>query len=230
MLTYYAVNTQLFRLRGIIHNFPRFEEKGTKEMELKQTKKPKRRIREALAELLEESAFEKITVTALAERADIDRKTFYLHYGSISDLMAEIQGEILEEALQLVVSYDLLSPDFDMLGLFRQLNHFIQENATFYHQMVMADNYHFLYNELRDSLKKFLYQNYLHRKDTAALSSTKLSLYIEYVTAGVMSIYVEWLKHPTFDPEEVAVVASDLTCGCFQAMRSALFPETNATL
>lgn len=87
-------------------------------MELKQTKKPdrrrpatKRRIREALAELLEESAFEKITVTALAERADIDRKTFYLHYGSISDLMAEIQGEILEEALQLVVSYDLLSPD-----------------------------------------------------------------------------------------------------------------------
>lgn len=93
-------------------------------MELKQTKKPDRRQAAPTPDsrgsgrTAGRSAFEKITVTALAERADIDRKTFYLHYGSISDLMAEIQGEILEEALQLVVSYDLLSPDFDMLGLF----------------------------------------------------------------------------------------------------------------
>lgn len=206
-------------------------------MELKQTKKTdrrqartKRQIREALAELLEESSFEKITVKALAERADIDRKTFYLHYGSISDLMAEIQGEFLEEALQLVVSYDLLAPSFDALGLFHDLNRFIGENSTFYRQMITVDNYNFLYHNLKDSLKAFLFQNYIHRQDMEDLSATKLSLYIEYVTSGVISIYVEWLKHPTVDPDEIAVVASDLTAGCFQAMRSALFPETNATL
>lgn len=179
----------------------------------------KRRIREALSALLEESPIDKITVKALAERADIDRKTFYLHYGSIGDLLAEIQGEFLEEALQLLASYDLFSPDFDALAFFRQINGFIDQNSKFYHQMVIADQYKFFYNELKSSLKEFLYQNYLHREDLAALSPAKLSIYTEYVTAGVMAVYVEWLTHPAFDLEEVAEAASELTYGGLRAVR-----------
>ncbi len=201
-------------------------------MEVKQTKKPdrrqvrtKRRIREALATLLEETSIEKITVKALADQADIDRKTFYLHYGSIGDLLAEIQGEFLAEALQLLASYDPFSPDFDALGFFRQINRFIDENSGFYHRMVIADQYKFFYNELKDSLKEFLYQNYLQREDLSALSPVKLSLYTEYVTAGVMAIYVEWLKHPAFDLEEVAEAASELTYGGLQAVRNAVLEQ-----
>ncbi len=73
----------------------------------------------------------------------------------------------------------------------------------------------FFYNELKDSLKEFLYQDYRQREELSALSPVKLSLYTEYVTAGVMAIYVEWLKHPAFDLEEVAEAASELTYGGF---------------
>ena len=93
--------------------------------------------------------------------------------------------------------------------------------------MVIADQYKFFYNELKGSLKEFLYQNYLRREDLSTLSPVKLSLYTEYVTAGVMAIYVEWLKHPAFDLEEVAEAASELTFGGLRAVRDAVLRHQN---
>ena len=40
-------------------------------------------IRKAFTDLLAETAYNKITITALAKRADVDRKTFYTHYSSV---------------------------------------------------------------------------------------------------------------------------------------------------
>ncbi|MCI5499856.1 MAG: TetR/AcrR family transcriptional regulator [Clostridiales bacterium] len=194
-------------------------------MEVKQTKKldrrqarTKRQIREALMELLEESTVDKITVKALAERADIDRKTFYLHYGSIGDLLSEIQDELLQEVLQLTDAYDLFQPDFDALGLFRQLNDLIGQNSDFYRRLVIADQYNFFYSKLKDSLKDFLHEKYHQREALSTLSPVKLDLYAEYVTAGVMSIYVAWLKNPAFDLEEVAEAVSEITYGGVRAV------------
>lgn len=50
-------------------------------------------IRKAFYELLVERDYDKITVTELARRADIDRKTFYLHYASIDDLSDALMHE-----------------------------------------------------------------------------------------------------------------------------------------
>lgn len=50
-------------------------------------------MRAALFKLLQERDYEKITVSALAREAGIDRKTFYLHYGSVDDLARSILRE-----------------------------------------------------------------------------------------------------------------------------------------
>ena len=47
-------------------------------------------IKEAFYELAAQGDFRKITITALANQANIDRKTFYLHYHSIEDLVHAI--------------------------------------------------------------------------------------------------------------------------------------------
>lgn len=44
---------------------------------------------EALIKLLEEKGFEYITVKEICERAGVNRSTFYLHYETIADLLAE---------------------------------------------------------------------------------------------------------------------------------------------
>ena len=50
-------------------------------------------IRKTFEEMICEMDFEHITVKELTERAMINRKTFYLHYDSLDDLLLEMQNE-----------------------------------------------------------------------------------------------------------------------------------------
>ena len=67
----------------------------------RRVRRTKRAIREAVSTLLEEVDYEKLTVTAVAREADIDRKTFYLHYSSIDDVLDEIIREDTEQMVEL---------------------------------------------------------------------------------------------------------------------------------
>ncbi len=59
------------------------------------TTKTRRKIQEAFAELLKErGATNDISVTDLAERAEITRGTFYNYYNNINEVRVELQNEI----------------------------------------------------------------------------------------------------------------------------------------
>lgn len=60
----------------------------------------RKRIRQAFLELLEEKSFDKITVLELAQRADVNRSTFYAHYPDIYGVAEEIQGEIIQRNIE----------------------------------------------------------------------------------------------------------------------------------
>ena len=53
----------------------------------------KEAIREAFKSLVCELPYEKVTVKAIADRARINRNTFYLHYETTDDVLREIQAE-----------------------------------------------------------------------------------------------------------------------------------------
>lgn len=54
-------------------------------------------IKDALLELLWNTPYEKVTVTALCRQSDITRATFYLHYDNIDNVL----DELLDDALRL---------------------------------------------------------------------------------------------------------------------------------
>ena len=64
-------------------------------------KKTRRAIRSAFLELAKEKPIEKITVKELAERAEINKATFYSHYETIYALIDELE----QEATDLVVNH-----------------------------------------------------------------------------------------------------------------------------
>lgn len=75
-------------------------------------RKTRKVIRECLTELLKEKRIQDITVREIAEKADINRGTFYLHYKDIFDLMEQIENELLEELEEVLRRYrasDLLT-------------------------------------------------------------------------------------------------------------------------
>ena len=187
-------------------------QKKTKKLDRRQIR-TKRRIREALMALVLEKPVEKITIKELAERADIDRKTFYLHYGCIGDVLSEMQEELLARLESIISGYDLFQPDFDALAMFREINSVILESTDFYRRMLVMDRYSFFYDKLKEAMKTFLTDKYGQLLENASISRIKLDLYLEYVTTGIMAVYVHWLRHPEFDLDEVAQAASEIAYG-----------------
>ncbi len=57
-------------------------------------------IQRTFRELLGEMDYPQITIQKLAERAQINRKTFYLHYPSVDALLIKMQKDIIEEFLE----------------------------------------------------------------------------------------------------------------------------------
>ena len=63
-------------------------------------------IRQAFFELLKEKNFEKITVTDVVKKADVNRSTFYAHYPDVMGVVEEIQEEILQYTQQFMEHVD----------------------------------------------------------------------------------------------------------------------------
>ena len=65
--------------------------------EERRVRKTKRAIRNAFAALLAEKDVNQITVKDIADRADINRKTFYNHYRGVYQVMDEIENSIVDD-------------------------------------------------------------------------------------------------------------------------------------
>ena len=63
--------------------------------------KTKKTLLNTLVSMMDETAIEEITVSALCERAGINRTTFYKYYCVPSDVVLEAADEILSQTLQM---------------------------------------------------------------------------------------------------------------------------------
>ncbi len=65
----------------------------------------RRALRDALAaEIAECGGLERVSVTAITERADVTRRTFYLHFRDIADLVEQSEAELLEGLAEHIVA------------------------------------------------------------------------------------------------------------------------------
>lgn len=112
--------------------------KQTEDLRVRRTRKA---LMQALIELTIEKGFSAITVQDLADRAMVNRATFYRHYLDKYDLLDQYMNEVYEltaaqEAPSLVQTHDA-DTGSPPVGMVRMLEH-VQQNADFYRGMLGA--------------------------------------------------------------------------------------------
>jgi AcrR family transcriptional regulator len=158
----------------------------------------KKFIRKAFYDLIEEKGYEGITIQDIADRAMINRNTFYLHYQNKPDLLETCMNELLSELKYAVVLCPIsMSPfSISLLETVMQtvLEH-ISHNNTFYYAMLIEENriYQFrvkMENIVKDKLNegKDLVQEHSH------LAISK-ELRLEYLVSAFMGIVIWWIKN-----------------------------------
>lgn len=158
-------------------------------------------IKYAFCQLVLEKDYSEISITELAERAEINRKTFYLHFSSLDDLIEQLQNEIVENFL------DYLAPeinDLDVAGCIAKFYHYLDECDEVEQKLMCDRNYVFFYNNVTNMLL-----------ETAAFKgfyeNTKHPFIVRAYCVTITSIYRSWLQNgkPT-SIEELIDYSTDL--------------------
>ena len=183
----------------------------------RRVQRTQKNIRNALISLLSEKELSQITVKELADKADINRKTFYSYYSGIDDILDKIEDEIVEKLLAIIRDYDFRSSDFDAYALFCSLNQIINDDFELYQSLIFSNNYDFLLIKVKNTIKKTLLERYAPKINA---QNNLLGLYAEYVASGIVSMYIEWFHSDnSVSLEELAKAASDITLFGFSSYR-----------
>ncbi|WP_285768506.1 TetR/AcrR family transcriptional regulator [Peribacillus sp. SI8-4] len=171
----------------------------------------KRMLRDALTVLMEEKGFERITVSDLTEKADINRGTFYLHYQDKFDLLKKSEEEIIDGLRELktkiILPTEIESAPLHLVKLFE----YIADNARFM-KLILGPKGD---PGFQVKLKRFMETTFLE-KAMKRSNHESLSVPIEhlmaYVTSAHLGVIQHWLESGMQQtPQEMASTVMKIT-------------------
>ena len=169
----------------------------------------RRFIRQAFLELLIEKRFEKITVTDIVNRADINRSTFYAHYTDVKALIEEIQYEIVNRSISLIKETDFLELLNSPIPFLQKLIDIANENRELY---TILGKTALSFNQL-EKIKVLLVEKAMNLTEIPEeiRSKKKFEIRVNFFVGGIINVYQQYLVG-TLDatPEEIIDDIADL--------------------
>ena len=174
----------------------------------------KKNIRQTFLQLLSEKSLTQLTVKELSEQADINRKTFYMYYSNIEDILSELEDELVQK-LVLVFEKELFDREvFDSYSFFENLNLAIQGDIELYRTLNHSDLLPHLILRAKNALIDVFFRKYNIPADS---DSERYILYAEYAASGILSMYTKWFSNDFhMSLEELTKTAAEITLYGFQ--------------
>ncbi|MEK5163531.1 TetR/AcrR family transcriptional regulator [Paenibacillus sp. FSL R5-0527] len=178
----------------------------------------KNSIKKAFVELLNEKGYEAITIQDIADKAMINRNTFYLHYQNKPDLLNLCMDELLEEVKNTLALCPGSNRPLSASKLERIMQAVLEKmigNLPFYKAMLGDENrIHGFQSKMEEIIKNTVNKGL----DNTPLDISK-ELLLQYVASAFMGIVVWWVRNDlSYTPEEIASqFGKILTQGHFKA-------------
>lgn len=152
----------------------------------------RRLIREAFLALLQEKKLEKITVTDIVKRADINRSTFYAHYPDVMGLVEELVNDIITRSMGLVRDIDIRDIFRDPMPFLTALISIGQENIELYRLLAKSE---FAFHQI-DKMKTILVQKAVSEVDIPEpiRQSNAYKIRVSFFIGGILNTYQQWIQ------------------------------------
>ena len=169
----------------------------------------KKNIRQAFLHLLSEKSLSQITVKELSNLADINRKTFYMYYSNIEDILAELEDELVLKLVHVFEKELFQKEMFDSYSFFENLNRTIQEDIGLYRILNHSDLLPHLIQRAKNALIEVFFRKYNISADS---DNERYILYAEYAASGILSMYTKWFSRDFhMSLEELTRTAAEIT-------------------
>lgn len=147
-------------------------------------------INEALADLLTEKPLDKITVTDVVTRADINRGTFYAHYKDIPDVVDHLIQQTfsaIREAMMSTVATDA-KPEHTLLSTIQKL---LEEDMSFYRKILNSSASAIMQEQLVAVVTEFMLE---HKDKFYTGSHEDYQIAIRFCAGGLSNLYRDWFS------------------------------------
>ena len=149
-------------------------------------------IREAFLELLKEKEINKITVTDIVNKADLNRSTFYAHYMDIRAITEEIENEVIDKMIEILKKFEFKNFFNHPTPLLLEVSRFLESNQETYKILLKVNDAETFLKKLKKEFAKYMISDtdipeYL--KD-----SKMVNLRISYFAGGIINMYQDWFN------------------------------------
>lgn len=175
--------------------------------------KTKRAIHTAFAELLTEKNMDDITVTDIASRAMINRKTFYNNYRGVYELVDELENEVIRTFETAMQGIDFIENPY---AVFVKLTEIINSDMDFYGALLRSSRNAGLAHKIRQTLQQKAQDMFASRVE---LPPDQMEVMMNYSISGIVAVYQSWFNSERRQLiEEVSDIVSRM---CLAGLRAA---------
>lgn len=149
-------------------------------------------IKNAFMLLTFEKDKDKISVSDIAEKAEINRSTFYLHYNNVSEVIKDIESEIETEISACIESFDAKDIYGSTYKIFTALTQALNSKETVKRFITESTASKYLAVKLKEifvNKSMTVLKNYNNGKVN---EQTYYS--IVFIVAGIMDVYLNWVN------------------------------------
>lgn len=183
--------------------------------------KTRQLIQSTYFELLREKKLGKITVSEIARKANIDRKTFYLHYDSVEEILKSICRDKVDELMMIVQENHLDDNGNPLIELFEIMTEMVKNNLEFFRFIAENPEYDYFFDQIKEILVTSIEQKY---QQLFRLTAQELRFYSEFYVSGIIAVYIHWIREESpVSSRELAMLVSNAT---MYGIRSILVDST----
>lgn len=148
-------------------------------------------IQRALADLLHEKPLNKITVTDVVRRAEINRGTFYAHYSDIPDVIHHVINDIFSSIREQVLDAPIGMSDLSHAVL-THIQTILESDLDFFRKVMASSASVLMEQELVKLAVDYLIQNEA-KFSSQNQEHDQYLLTIRFCAGGLTNLYREWM-------------------------------------
>jgi len=147
-------------------------------------------INEALADLLTEKPLDKITVTDVVNRADINRGTFYAHYKDIPDMVDHLIQQTFSTIRDAMIAQAETDTNIEHT-LLTAVQSILEEDLPFYQKILNSSASVILQEQLVAIVTEFMLE---HKDQFYPGSQEEYQVAIRFCAGGLSNLYRDWFS------------------------------------
>lgn len=166
-------------------------------------RKTRRKLQTSLTQLMQQKPFQEISVRELAEQADINRGTFYLHYHDVNEMVRSIEKELLQSLRDIIHAHtdSTQEPKQRMHAILTDLYQFLEENSEICAALLSPNGDIAFVAKLQEYVQNSCLQEWLDAQQNHpdAVEQEQFHLQTAFIVSGCVGLCRTWL-HRTPNP------------------------------